>query len=269
MAKKKDLATVQTKLPAMEPPPSYIAEIKDRVDMSSIAEKVLPPRLKIVQAQSTELKKTFDVGDLVLLPGMEKLISYNNEEPEYTPMIPIYMFTEFCKWLDFKDPKGKGNPITERTFDPNSDLANLCRDPDTYMEDYGKGFQYTNSEHICFIVYLPEMGQAAVLVFRTSGYAVGRAFCTLLKARNAAMVGCQFALGVRPAENVMGNWFTYDVKNPPGDCGFGPWVSDKATVDAMLELHTDFEKAHQANKIHVDYGDESESIDTDGDEAPF
>lgn len=126
---------------------SWLAEaIEGDTSLDSLAEYRVLSRAAIVQSLSKEaLKDAYGEGAIVLQPG-NSLLSAKGKAFNF---VPLFHFTEYILWADRKDPN---QTIIERTFDPASQLAQNCRNPELWKVPYedGSKMEYRNVEQIIF-----------------------------------------------------------------------------------------------------------------------
>lgn len=247
--------------------------------VEDLGQFIKPPRLKIVQKQSGEAFSDFDTGDLIIVPQRQLVVPViKNEKGKSTEVgepfffVPLFFFPEWCLWNPI-EMKGTLPPIRERTTDPKSPMVAKARNPKLWHvpcpeKPDGKPCRYV--EHLNFIVVLvgkPEFsGMPMIMSFSKGEHQSGSSFAALVKMRRAPMFGCQFMANTRFRDNAKGDWYGFDVTNPPGDSGVTPFIQEEDVFKQLQKMNADLKEAHAKSMIVVDYDDETEAVDTTGTE---
>ena len=223
------------------------AYLKKRLDESSgqatgiqnLQQYWVPPRLKIVQAQSGDQYRNagFKPGDILLVPEMS-LIAHSGEPLWITP---IFMYTDFAKWSPY-GMKGQMPVIQERTVDIDSNIAKRARSkkeedwyeicPDAPKAKQGdQQYQYRYCEHINFLCVLrlnnksPEhpanrhINNPFLLSFHHAGFYEGKQLSTLIVNRRIDIFTGQYELKTVDKTNKKGTWKGFQVTNPSFESG--------------------------------------------------
>jgi hypothetical protein len=227
---------------------SLLARIaKEDKSLVKLGEYVILPRLKKIQQMTdTALKEQFGEGSVILAPGNAMVVS----KAESFQVVPLFFYTEFCKWKDRKD--AESNMILERSFDPDSDVARKARSEkgryEVYAEDVGKPAEkqkkYRYVEHLVFpsVIYgdHPLAKTECILSFEKGEFSNGRNFSTAIKMRKIEVEGRPVACPLwaqvwtlQPALRTRGEnkWYGFD---------FGPGL----TPVILEEEQEEFMKRH-------------------------
>lgn len=243
----KPLATVPTGSYSV---PAYMAG--DSTGIEEMERFIVPPRLKIVQKQSSEeLLAAFSIGTVILSPQRVLVV-----EPG-TP----FTFTPIFAWPEWYsanpiETKGQLPFIRERTLDPTSRLAKKCANPDFWVEtveENGKKLEIRNIEALNFLVKIHDVESVGstdvVMSFSRGEHKTGTSFLGLIKTRRGAMYGLRFQAVIDPnntRSNASGAWRGFDITNAPEH----PFVSEEE-YPAYKLLHEEYKAKRQS--IRVDY----------------
>jgi hypothetical protein len=247
------------------------------IGVETIREYIQPPRLKVVQPQSSpELKSQFNEGDLIIMPQKELVapIQMNQhgkpgDKGTAFLIVPIFQYTEFIAWNPL-GTKGTLPPIRERESNPDSLLAKKCRNPKTRDEvcpefpkdAEGKEQFIRNTEHLNFLVSLVSFDNLfdtpCCISFFRGEMKAGSSFCAAINMRHTDIFANQFLAQLSRRTNAKGNWFGFDITNPPFTAENDlRWVQDKALYDYFGQLHAAYSEAYKSGEILTDYDEES------------
>lgn len=228
-----------------------LADVND-----ALKEHRIVNRLAIVQAASSGLKKQFEEGSVVI-PNADTLVFDKEGSVDF---IPVFFFQEFIKWRDRKD-KSDEPAIVEKTSDPQSELAEMCRDADRRMEPYpnDEKLRFRNTHHLNFVVMLtsgPCAGEICALSFHRSMFYDGKKFIGAIQMRkmptdqglvSAPMFFTQWKLAVEERSNDEGEWFVFKVAQAEQ-----PWAP-KEHLMALKEAHDSMKKEFNERTLGVDH----------------
>ena len=126
--------------------PDYLAQYVEKDNsLDTLREYRVVPRFKIIQATTdTELKKNFGEGSIIIRPG-DALICKFEEKPESFDFVPLFFFVEWAMWRDLK---GTGPMILDRSHDPTSELATKSKRADTRKELYPGHEEYQDKDKL-------------------------------------------------------------------------------------------------------------------------
>lgn len=173
--------------------PNYLAKYIDKDDsLDSLKEHRTVPRFKIIQATTEEeLKKNFGEGSVIIRPG-DSLICKYNEAPASFNFVPLFFFPEWAKWRDLK---GTGPMVLDRSHDPTSELAQKSKSASTRKEVYpgqenmpieDQSF-YSYVEHLRFVGIIygdhPLVGTPVTLSFERGEWGQGKNFISAISLR--------------------------------------------------------------------------------------
>lgn len=224
---------------------------------------IVPPRVKIIQPTSKgEYREKFSPGDAILVPQMIKIVGLRldernrpTNESDGVIFTPLFFFPEYCLWNPLES-RGTLPMIRASSFDPKSDIAAACRDPQRRLtpcpEMPTENMRYV--EHLNFIILMHGEGFnviPALLSFSRAEHRAGTNFIALMKMRLAPIYGCRFEMKVRYRSNDRGQWYGIDVDNPQID----PFV-DERTFEITKHHYHELKKAHENRAIKVDHDDD-------------
>lgn len=232
-----------------------------------LSQFIVPPRIKIVQPQSSpELKKNFREGDVIVQPNNSILaevitnaqhIPQDDGNPFY--FTPIFFYPEWVAWNPLT-MRGSMPAIHERSLDPKSQLAMKCK---ARMEEAigtvdGKPAMRRFVEHLNYVVmpYNHELFTEftpAILSFARGEHKTGMKFNGEVKLRRAKIWGTIFEARANRRVNDKGNWFGFNITNP---IGFPAWVEDTTLYNALADARQNFIEIYNAGRVLTDYGDD-------------
>lgn len=179
--------------------PDYLAKyIEQDTSLDVLKKHVIVPRFKILQATTNnDLLKNFGVGSCIVRPG-DTLVAKYGEEPSTFEFVPLYFMTEYAKWRDLK---GSGPMILERSVDPGSELARKAASSDLRKELYpgmdgvpeDNKMYYSYVEHLRFIGVIygdhPLAGTPVTLSFERGEWRQGKNFISAVSLRREIVNG--------------------------------------------------------------------------------
>lgn len=226
---------------------------------------IQPPRMKVVQKQSpAQILESFDPGDVILAPQnvlLAKRVAKMDKESEPFHFIPLFFFPEYIQWNDRKLADTE-SPILQRTMDPATPLARLCRNANTWQQNHPKRPEFTirNCEHLNFLC-LSLSGEMAyspfTMSFSRTTHKVGQLLCSLIRMRKAPIYGCIFEARSKFTTKGQDDWYTLVVSNPAGSSGV---VEDEALYTALQARHREFAKLHKEGVIETDYDEFDDAV---------
>ena len=239
----------------IERPEWLVGTPKEDWGTEDLGQYIVPPRIKVVQALSSEeLTEPFDIGDCVIVPQKVKICA-KNEKFHFTP---IYFFPEWVVWNPLA-MKGSLPAIRERSIDPASPIRRCATDPNLWTQKCPENQQeeIRFCEHLNFVLLIhdvPSLQNMPIVVsFARSEHKSGTNLSALIQMRRAPIYACRFQGEICHRKNNMGNWWGVEPGNPEDT----PFVSE-AEFTAYKELHQTYKEAHEKSQIQVDYGDDKE-----------
>lgn len=192
-------------------------------------------RVRTVQGLTkSDVKKNFGLfdGDVYLSPT-GKLVARAGEPVVFTPLL---FMPSFQKWGDRKDPAGKF--VLETTYDPQSELAALCKNPNTREVPYKENpeLKYRHVECRDFFVRIetgPAAGEVALLSFSRGEAGVGAFLCTTLNGRACSIYANRIQASSTLRKRANNEWFGLDLNNPPD----GAYVTQETYGDLKKIAH--------------------------------
>lgn len=233
--------------------------------LASLRKVIIPPRLKVLQAQKGEQFDKFDVGDTVLVP--DPALVAKIDQPFW--FVPLIQWTE---WLVLNPIELKGSHpfVRDRSMDPTSEIARIAKtrelfDKQPCPELPGKYLKY--QEVLNFLVLLCGNetlgGNPTVMSFRGGEHKQGRSLATFICNRNTYPWGCVFEARVPKTirRNAKGSWYGWDISNPTSDGHPGPWVAIADEFKVIQEKAEAFQKALDDALIMVTHEDDRDSVE--------
>lgn len=241
-----------------------------RLNLASLIQGMSPP----------DLKDEFGEGAAVLRPANEPLFL----KGEVAHFIVLHFRENFIVWNDRNDMRPDIPNIFDRSVDPASELADLCRN--LHEETYDKEFTRRWVEHKEFFCArwapgTPEhLGPFGLSLSRT-GWKKGVALGDMIARRsqrngNAPMWAMVHTMGSFLDSNAKGQrWFNWEFKEPT-DPGM-TWI-DNASAETVKALHIKVRDEVSGGKTDIDVeadsggtsetkGEVKDSNDTGG--SPF
>lgn len=249
--------------------PDFLRD-QEVIGVEDLGQHVKPPRLKVMQTNTrAPLSEIAAKGDIVVVPQNLVLFSADrNPSGQSTGlgahfyMTPIFHWSEFISW----NPQGSDQPIRDRSIDPKSSLARICRDPQHWQvphPDFPNDPKKTirNCEHLNFLVMIEDAPEGLdetpiIISFVRSEFKHGQNFASLIKLRRASICAGRYLGQVGFRKNAEGEWYGLDIKNPPGNNPTEKFVSSRERYEALVELHKQYKQLHTENLIDVDYDED-------------
>lgn len=245
--------------------PNYLAQYIEQDDsLDSLKEYRTVPRFKIIQATTdSELKNNFGEGTVIVRPGDSMICKYN-DEPKSFLFVPLFFFPEWAKWRDLK---GSGPMILDRTHDPASEIARRSKDADTRKECYPgheamaekDRLYYAYVEHLRFVGVIygdhPLVGTPVTLSFERGEWGQGKNFISAVSMRRKSIDGkpCPIPLWaqvwelgiVHHAPDATRKWYGFTFKAAE------PSIISEEEAPAMQNLHLEFKELFKKQRLMV------------------
>jgi len=252
--------------------PDYLAQyIAEDKSLESLKKHRVVPRFKIVQpTTAAELQQKFGIGTAIVQPGEAMVVKFD-AEPKYFDFVPLFFFKEWAKWRDLK---GAGPMILDRSHDPVSELAKLSADKDARRELYPgheampEADRMYNSyvEHIRFIGMIygdhPLTGLPVTLSFERGEWGQGNNFLTAVSLRRQVVNGESIEVPLWAQV-----WRLNTVFHNPGQSkkwyGFDFEAAEQGIIlpdeaPTMRAMHLDFADLFSKSRLMVDDAPETE-----------
>jgi hypothetical protein len=246
--------------------PNYLQKyVAEDISLDSLKEHRIVPRLKIIQAPSSnELKKAFGEGSVIVRPG-DVLVCKFQEEPESFDFVPLFFFVEYVKWADMKD--NSTTVILDRSHDPTSNIALKAKNPASRMEPYPghenkpepEKMYHRYVEHLRFIGIIygnhPLVGVPVTLSFERGEYGQGKNFISAATLRRQIIDGIS-----RPVPLWAQVWKIRSAFRSPDQSrkwyGFNfeaadPSIVQSTEAETMLTLHKEFKDLFEQQRLMV------------------
>ena len=247
MAGKTD-AGAKTGTAVAVPVPAYLKKYKPE-GLEHAGESSMIPRLKVLQSQDEggeieQLKNEYGEGAAIIRP----LDLCAAKRGEVFLAVPIFAYMSWEKWRDLKD-KGHPTPIVARTTNADSDLAKLCRNPNTRNEPYKENdnLSYKNVESINLILAVtsgPASNEVVDVAFNKGGHKYGDRLRQYLKRQGregVPLFGNRLEFFVDRVENKQQQkWMQLQHRIPTN-----PYTPEK-DVARLKELFDGFAEMHKA-----------------------
>lgn len=243
---------------------------KEVKGMDLMKQIVVPPRIKIVQRQSSELLTAkFPAGTVLSMPAEAVIAEIDTE----FLFVPLFFYREWATWSPL-EMRGQVPSILDRSADPTSAVAIKAQNPRTREESdflyQGQKIKVRHVEHLNFVVslYQHTLGtDPMTMSFSRGEHFNGCKFASLVKMRNASPFACVFEAIVNkePRKNNKGSWFGLDISNPSEAPA---WVT-KEELEQLEKNHADVEKTFKAGLLlaqieEPDGGEAEDSAATKG-----
>ena len=263
-------ATQDVRSLSVKETPAYLAEYRDDASTDLLKAYITPPRLKTVQPTSrAPFNEKFAVGDLVILPLMQVLASYDKNKPDTAAftLTPVMFYPEWVCWNPL-DTKGALPGIRDKSFDSRSPIAikaknaalrnsELC--PEIPEKDGKKQYlKYLEHLNYLFIIHGNEefRDMAVAMTFASGEHRAGTSFNALITQRRAPLWACNFQAVIRRRTNEKGWWMGVDFENPSAETGVAGWV-DAELAPRYKALHEQCKQQYEDRLIVMDYDDEA------------
>ncbi len=283
MSKEEKQSRTETSINKVPVNPDFLAQyVKEDTSLDLLKEHRVVPRFKLIQATTDEdLKSSFGEGSVIVRPGDALICKYEGDGFNF---VPLFFFLEWAKWRDLK---GNGPMIMDRSHEASSDIAIRSKDAKTRKELYPgmenvideaqkMYFQYV--EHIRFIGVIygdhPLVGQPVTLSFERGEWIQGKNFISAVAMRRQ-LVGegddkesVQVPLWAQV-------WKLNSVHHTPDATrkwyGFGFEAAEQAIIQpdeavAMQALHIEYKDLFKKQRLSVS-DDEQESTTEAADKA--
>lgn len=254
--------------------PDWMLVPKDELASTQrMAEYVTPPRLKIISSMTDhELKQKFGETAVIVRPddiAVTEPIDFRKGEKEGQPfvVIPLFFWTEYTE----QNPYGVANLpfIKDRSTDPDSRLARLCRQTDMKKrsypcpEDPSKNCRY--AEVLNFIVHLADPGvfQSPLhMSFQVGTFSEGKEWSKLCQVpKNVVCYAQVFEARVMMKSNDKFTWATFKLNHKIAEDGTLMFLNryygeaSKEAFTIFRDLANDLEMKHQQGLLRPEYED--------------
>lgn len=184
----------------VNPNPGFLSKyIKKDDSLNALKEHRTVPRFKIIQPTTDqELAKQFGVGSCIVRPG-DTLVSQFEGNLKTFQFVPLFFVCEWAKWRDLK---GTGPMILERSADVGSDLARRSKSASLrkelypgqeHIEDEKAKMYFSYVEHLRFIGVIygdhPLAGTPVTLSFERGEWRQGKNFISAISMRRVVIDG--------------------------------------------------------------------------------
>lgn len=250
--------------------PEFMRGVEDH-GTDLLKQFIVPPRMKIVQPQaSSEFKSAFNEGDCILMPSRTLLAPMTLNEAGKPAIeefgtsfffVPVFFFPEWCKWNPL-ETKGALPVIRERSLDPRSRLAALCKNEATWYEKCPErpDKNCRNVEHLNFLVMLvnhPTLDDLPFIIsFSKGSYTDGSNLANFIQMRKAPMYGCVFEGHTKYRKNEKGEFYGLPCDSPSEASGVSAWITDEARFKAYQAKHNELKEQHKAGLIRPEYDED-------------
>lgn len=180
--------------------PGYLEQyVEQDESLDILKEHRTVPRFKIIQPTTDqELASQFGVGSCIVRPG-DTLVSQFKGDLTTFEFVPLFFVCEWAKWRDLK---GTGPMILERSSDPGSDLARRSKSAELrqelysgqeHIEDEKMKMYFKYVEHLRFIGVIygdhPLAGTPVTLSFERGEWRQGKNFISAISMRREVING--------------------------------------------------------------------------------
>jgi hypothetical protein len=172
---------------------NYLAKyIEEDTSLNTLIEQRTVPCFKIIQPTTdADLKKNFGEGTVIVRPGDTMICKYD-VEPKSFDFVPLFFFMEWRKWRDLK---GSGPMVLDRTHDATHEIARKSKNAETRKELYqghealadADRLYNTYVEHLRFVGIIygdhPLVGTPVTLSFERGEWGQGKNFISAVSMR--------------------------------------------------------------------------------------
>jgi hypothetical protein len=238
--------------------PDYLQEETEVEGLDAISKMTVPPRVKVVQDMSRELKALgFQVGDIVLSPANIKIGDAANP----LHVTPVFSWTEF---LALNDRKSGQFFIREKTSDTRSKLARDAKNRLAYPNPEGAKIQgqtepwkVTCVEALNFICYLHGPGLFALITFMKAETKYGRKLATLIELRQRSIYAGVYCLEVGEHANQGGDvWQGF---NPSNSALINQGWTPREMLPMMSAEYRKMKDVFESNMLDASYEDPTDT----------
>lgn len=234
--------------------PDYVKEGCESADgLDMMGDMVTPPRLKVVQALSKDMKALgFSEGDMVVTPINVKV------GDEANPLDVVVLLS----WAEYLciNPREATDLfwLRDRTIDSKSQLAAKCRNrvkeplPEGGLDKNKQPLQIEYAKASNFLVWLVDHNMAVVVTFLKGEGKYGDAFASLVNSRNLAVYSGMYQMKCVTHQNKRSDqWKGISVGNSPSNQAFCP----RELLQPMKELYHSYREQWANQNINVNYDD--------------
>lgn len=273
--------------------PNFLdAYTEEDTSLDALKEHRTVPRFKIIQPTTEEeLKNTFGVGSAIVRPGDALICKHsgntNMQALESFDFVPLFFFVEWNKWRDLK---GTGDMVLDKSFDPSSDVAVRSKNKDTRKEAYlgqeamadndANKMYYQYVEHLRFVGIIygehPLAGTPVTLSFERGEWGQGKNFISAVSLRRRQTTDEETGAKVaKPIPLWSQVWRMKTVYHNPDALrkwyGFAFEAAPESLIKpqeaaGMFGLHKEFKELFEASRLSVQ-DDQQESPDEATNEA--
>ena len=218
----------------------------------------IPPRVVVIQPLAREPLNKYDPGTVLIMPGELVLGEYSKQDKclkDPLVVVPLFFFAEYT--LD--NPReiwGNHGAVRDRSFEHDSELAIRSQNPKLRSfpcpELPSKMCSYTTRLHFIVRFMTDKISEPCLLTFKRAEMRSGMQLNSLIQSRKAPIFGCQFIFDVGYRSNDKGQWYGFEISNPPE--AIGPWVQNKEVYEAFKAEHLRYAEAHAAKLLTPEYG---------------
>lgn len=254
--------------------PDYLAKYtQEDTSLDSLKEYRVVPRFKIIQATTEEeLKRNFGEGSAIIRPG-DVMICKHKDEPNSFEFVPLFFLVEWAKWRDLR---GNGPMILDRSNDPLSEVALKAKGSNTRkelyeghdrMQDKDKMY-YSNVEHLRFIGIIygdhPLVGTPVTLSFERGEWGQGKNFISAVSLRRQMINGVSTPIPlwaqvwklstVHHAPDATRKWYGFKFEAAAQS------IINQEDAENMRSLHLEFKDLFEKQRLMVQ---DEEVVDVD------
>ena len=247
--------------------PNYLTKyIEQDTSLDALKEHRTVPRFKIIQNTTDEdLKENFGVGSVIVRPGDALICKKQGSNIDNFEFVPLFFFVEYAKWRDLK---GNGPMILERSHDPSSEIAIRSKDANTRKELYaGMGedtsesdrMYYQYVEHLRFIGVIygdhPLVGTPVTLSFERGEWGQGKNFISAVSLRRQVIDGKSSTVPlwaqvwklktIYHAPDATRKWYGFQFE------AADPSIIKPEEAESMQALHLEFKELFDKQRLMV------------------
>lgn len=226
--------------------PSFMQEDVEPAGLEGIKQVITPPYLKIVQSQSTDLKREgFETGDVAIMPDQTLM-------PARFTITPILQYVQY----QIINPREAVDlpMVRESSLDSRSPLAQRCRNLERFQCPEKPEKDCVCQSSMVFIVWIHELDRAASMMFKGAEWKTGKDWANKINLLGCSIYGGRYSVEIGNRDNTKGNWegfvITVDKENA--------FVTEEQYA-AFREQHLEMEKQKAELNVHDGDGERSSS----------
>ena len=248
---------MSTDIVEVDPEFAFLTEyLEEDNSLDNLQQYRRPPILKVIQGlTSDDLKLGRPNGTVIKLPGAETICKFGDS----FKVVPVFSFTEYQLRRDRNDKSG--GRVIERSFDPGSGLAMMCKGLKTKKEGE---YEHAFKEVLCFAILIyaetekTEELEPALVTFMGGDFTTGTNWAGMISSRRiggkpAPLWSQVWEASVHKQPGKKGDWMQLGFSNPES----GPYITQEE-APLFRELHLRLAEEFKEKRIIVSGDNDSE-----------